>query len=220
MNCPKCGYESLNKFDEHGTTYCRSCGIWWTEWQQYEIEKLSKESSVLRSNLLAMMKIFEHLCKKDKCIEWPGCRNRKGYGEFRHNGRSYAVHKFIARLFHGEGYALHKCDNPPCFNLNHLYAGTASQNAIDREARTRMCRCRAGGRKLSAESVVEIRSMKASGSKTRDLARMFNVKKGAIESVINGRTWKALNGQGHNPHCWKYKAELDVSSSSLEGAKP
>jgi|WetSurSiteA1Bulk_404760.scaffolds.fasta_scaffold28855_2 hypothetical protein len=47
MKCPKCGYESLNKkeMETQGHTYCRSCHVYWTSWQQERIEELEKALS-------------------------------------------------------------------------------------------------------------------------------------------------------------------------------
>ena len=38
MNCPKCGYKSLNQPNE--VNRCRSCGEYWTRSQQKEIDRL------------------------------------------------------------------------------------------------------------------------------------------------------------------------------------
>lgn len=69
------------------------------------------------------------------CWLWTGTRNRQGYGMF---GRRLA-HRVSLALAEGpipEGkFALHRCDNPPCVNPKHLYAGTASDNMRDALAR-------------------------------------------------------------------------------------
>lgn len=65
------------------------------------------------------------------CIEWPGKRHRNGYGQL---GRKTA-HRVAYECAHGpipDGlHVLHRCDNPPCINPEHLFLGTHHDNMID-----------------------------------------------------------------------------------------
>lgn len=71
------------------------------------------------------------------CWSWTGPRNRSGYGAW---SRELA-HRAAYRLTHGavpDGlYVCHRCDNPPCVNPAHLYAGTPKDNVHDMFARGR-----------------------------------------------------------------------------------
>ena len=62
------------------------------------------------------------------CIEWTGNRTTGGYGSMRWNGPPVPTHRIAWQLEHGsipDGmWVLHKCDNPPCFNPEHLFLGT------------------------------------------------------------------------------------------------
>lgn len=88
----------------------------------------------------------------DGCWEWAGRRDAWGYGLVRMAGRRVVVHRYIAHLFHGLDlddrwtFARHKCDNPPCFNPDHIEPGTPADNANDTRIRGRAARavCRAG----------------------------------------------------------------------------
>jgi hypothetical protein len=76
------------------------------------------------------------------CWEWVGSR-RAGYGRINIDGKSYSVHRLMAFLLNEEDYddrsrlACHRCDNPPCFNPEHLFIGTAEDNMRDMLAKGR-----------------------------------------------------------------------------------
>lgn len=89
------------------------------------------------------------------CWTWQGSRDRKGYGRVSVNQRPVLAHRFSWTLSHGpipDGLCvLHKCDNPPCVNPEHLFLGTIADNNRDMVAKGRHARygskfthCRAG----------------------------------------------------------------------------
>src|SRR6185295_3608021 len=87
----------------------------------------------------------------------------------------------------------HKCNNPPCCNPRHLYAGTYLDNTRDKIAAgtqykippQRGLKCPAS--KLNEEQVKLIRESDIKGV---ELARMFGVTKSAISRVRKGLSWK------------------------------
>lgn len=75
------------------------------------------------------------------CWVWTGACNRKGYGEYHFNGKARRAHRVSWELTYGpipEGLIVcHRCDNPSCVRPDHLFLGTHSDNAIDRERKGR-----------------------------------------------------------------------------------
>jgi len=69
------------------------------------------------------------------CWVWTACCLPKGYGKFVANCKQYRAHRFSWELEYGPipagKWVLHRCDNPPCVRLSHLYAGTPKENAGD-----------------------------------------------------------------------------------------
>ncbi len=77
----------------------------------------------------------------NECIEWQGAKHRNGYGLVRIDGIGFKVHRAVWTLVKGEipkgMHVLHTCDNPPCFNIKHLFLGTHLDNMRDRKAKGR-----------------------------------------------------------------------------------
>ena len=76
------------------------------------------------------------------CHLWIGDNNSTGgYGRIWANGRTQLTHRVAWTLAKGAIPAgkmgLHKCDNPPCVDVDHLYIGDGLMNTKDRVARGR-----------------------------------------------------------------------------------
>lgn len=78
------------------------------------------------------------------CVEWDGARDNDGYGIARVGDRIVRVHREAFQADQGpldpETVVMHRCDNPPCYRLDHLQAGTHAENHADMLAKGRWAR--------------------------------------------------------------------------------
>lgn len=130
--------------------------------------------------------------RPNECWEWPHARTPRGYGRQVVGGRIEYAHRLSFRAFNGpipEGQNVcHRCDNPPCWNPAHLFAGSSVANNRDRDLKGRGYHGeRHHAAKLTAEDVREIRASHQTGV---ELAREYGVSPFTIYKLLHGRSWK------------------------------
>lgn len=138
---------------------------------------------------------------KAECWEWNKHSPSTKYGQFyikdvsvRPNRLSYYLHK--GKIPTGK-IICHTCDNPPCVNPKHLYAGTYRDNTNDAINRGRHKYPGYRGEKngnntLKEKEVIKIKKLFEKGEIPSSLARKFNVSRRCIYHIVQGNTWKHL----------------------------
>lgn len=163
---------------------------------------------------------WKHVNKRnaDECWIWTGRLTDCGYGRVGYHRKQWKAHRLAWALTYGSienGMGvLHKCDNPPCCNPNHLFIGTQIDNMADSARKGRHPRNAThylpsgdrhhsrlhpevmargehnGSAVLTEEKVRQIRQRRERGETMSSLARAFGVAKGNIIFIVHRQTWK------------------------------
>lgn len=91
---------------------------------------------------------------------------------------------------------LHKCDNPPCVNPEHLFLGTHTDNMQDmvRKGRHKTKRGSENSRsKLTEQKVKDILRMSRDGWKGKTIAARYGVTPTSVSLILSGKTWQHVN---------------------------
>ncbi len=129
----------------------------------------------------------------DECWPWLGSKFGKGYGRIRIGDKLRPAHRVSWEIANGaqmaDGlYACHHCDNPPCVNPAHIFAGTPSENAIDMMSKGRNP-IQKGSPNLNEAIAKIIKSRLAAGQSQRSLALEFRISTNTIHKIFVGKIW-------------------------------
>lgn len=132
------------------------------------------------------------------CWLWTAAVNEHGYGVMRPAGRrsgptikAHRVAVFLDGRDPGSRCVLHRCDNPPCVNPEHLFIGTKADNTQDMVAKQRgLVGERNGIAKLTADKVVEIRRRMAAGEMRKSVAAAYEVSPATVTRIVQREGWR------------------------------
>lgn len=135
-----------------------------------------------------------------KCHIWTGYKKKSGYGTFNLDGRRIGAHRaayMIFVKFVPDGVCvLHKCDNPSCVNLNHLFLGSLDDNMKDAASKGRMPRGESSYRAILTDELVKwIREIHIPRSPSRGsvaIAKTLGIGYQAVDNVVKRKTWKHI----------------------------
>lgn len=118
------------------------------------------------------------------CWGWIGATDSFGYGQIHREGRVQTAHRVVWQLVNGpipnKMCVLHRCDNPPCTNPDHLFLGTQRDNMVDAASKGRTD----AHPKLTVEQAMAIRSSAGRGV---DLAREHGVSQALVSMIRSGQ---------------------------------
>lgn len=165
----------------------------------------------------------------DDCWVWTGPVDESGYGRIMWKKRTMRCHRiayelatctklpYIGKKSHKDSiYVLHRCDNPPCCNPNHLFLGTPHENALDAAAKGRTKSGKESGRyveprsldpnwappakgvfgsghhkaKLTEVDIIAIRTRREAGEHLSPLAKEYGVSVSTICGIAKHLFWR------------------------------
>lgn len=125
------------------------------------------------------------------CWEWDGLTDRAGYGRIWDGERVAATHRVAFATWAGPlaptDHVLHRCDNPPCMNPEHLHPGDDATNMAEMVTRKRAANGERRPHKLTDADVAAIRKAYTGerGQQTH-LAEQYGVAQSRISVIVRG----------------------------------
>lgn len=134
----------------------------------------------------------------DECWLWTGaCDRRGGYGLFgtKKISKSTKAHRISWELANGPiptGLCVcHKCDNPPCQNVKHMFLGTNADNVEDKVNKHRQLKGEEFyNAKLTEEGVVRLFELNQQGLTHTQIEKVTGVPATTVCRVLRGEDWK------------------------------
>lgn len=128
---------------------------------------------------------------------------RKGVGQIRFEGRARLVPRVVWQLSRGpipDGMLVcHRCDNPPCVEIDHLFLGTSKDNSQDMVRKGRAPSIRGEKSvlaKCSEEQIREIKNLAQKGVLLKEIAIMYGYHRAHVSRIVNGKRWAHVKSSG------------------------
>jgi hypothetical protein len=106
-------------------------------------------------------------------------------------------------------FVLHKCDNPPCVNIEHLFIGTHDDNMRDKQVKGRAALV------LTDANVLAIRE--ATGERADDIGARYGVSGVMVNLIRRGEKWDHVGGPrtfaGKQPPAPTFKTRMTVAAT-------
>lgn len=183
-----------------------------------EITRIDSNKSSVRISEKQINRFYNFLGHKNNngCIRWLGTIGNDGYGRISINHETYRAHRIAWIIVNGpieEGlWILHKCDNPICCNIDHLFLGSYLDNEKDKDEKNRRPYGKSISEKiklgqkssgwieshkgegcksatLTEKKVLEIRDLSKLGLNQKHIAKMFNINQSTVSMIVRRRLW-------------------------------
>lgn len=162
-----------------------------------------------RPNNLPEQKFFDFMLTRAQitqgpletpCYLWLGSKKKTGYGSIGFRRKIWRVSRVTWTLRFGEiperTEVCHRCDNPACFNPEHLFLGSHGDNMRDAEKKKRVAHLKGEDHsmaKLTAADVIQIRAeYDPKLISRRKLAVKFNVSYSLVCMITRRQIWKHI----------------------------
>jgi hypothetical protein len=140
---------------------------------------------------------------KNNCEEFSGVKQKDGYGAIKADRKQTLSHRYrwwyynrrsemsYQQFCASKTQVLHKCDNPPCCRIDHLFEGTQLDNMRDMIAKGRKVYAgpkgdRSANAKLTWEQARAIRKMVGS---QRKIGALFGVSHSVVGNIKTNKGW-------------------------------
>lgn len=201
MTIKPCSHEGCHK-RSHARGLCRQHYL--LAWRHKTLPAKQPYSRLIRTSAERFSRLLAKSVRTSSgCLEWSGARDAAGYGVFsRRKGQSVKAHRMAYEIANGSmknGLVIcHRCDNPSCVDIAHLFIGTIADNNLD---------CRRKGRAknppdqkgenhsqhiMSANDVKSIRLRLRNGERQASLMREYRMSRNAIHKIATRKSWNHL----------------------------
>lgn len=157
---------------------------------------------------------------ESECWLWGGYKDPIGYGRIAWPPFTSVLAHRLAYFLHYERqplklHVLHKCDCPSCCNPNHLFLGTAKDNALDAMSKQRHTHgSKTNTAKLSEVDVATILTLIDKGVRNCQIARMYSLDRSTISRIKTRKRWRYVCQDGVATGGACESSELAVPESS------
>jgi hypothetical protein len=132
------------------------------------------------------------------CFIWLGALSNVGYGRISYYGKNRLAHRVAWIITNGdpqEFFVCHRCDNPLCVNVDHLFLGTHQENMDDMRNKKRMkmpphpCGVNHHFAVLTPKDILDIR---LDNRLQKEISKSYNISQSVISNIKTGKTWRHI----------------------------
>jgi len=181
---------------------CKVCGTYFHPWAGRESTNMtcSRKCNGVNSkaaNSHGPNDFETYVDKTDGCWTWVGPLNWAGYGVFCIGGTRHKAHRFAYERVHGEiptgVFICHRCDNPRCVRVDHLWAGSHADNMADMRMKGRAHKSpsrHSESHPLAKLTQEKARKIRCDQRAAWRIADEYGVSKSLVWGIKRGTHWK------------------------------